>query len=97
MAIINSGVTALYIIAVASFMNWASSGKLAGKSVLIPIFILMLFVFSAAFTSFFIFGRPALMYLDGKKKEAITLLTYTLGFFFAYTVVALILLISLSR
>jgi len=98
MALINSGITALYIVAIATFMNWVSK-TMSHKpdNFLDPIALLMLFVFSAAFTSFFMFGRPALMYLDGKKKEAISLVIYTFGFFFAYTVVALILLISLPR
>lgn len=96
-ALINSSVTALYIVAVASFMYWGGSHKIGqNNSFLVPISFLMLFVFSAAFTSFFVFGRSALMYIDGKKKEALSIITYTLLFLFIYTVIALVLLITFS-
>lgn len=60
---------------------------------LIPVTLLLLFVFSAAITGFLIFGKPAQMYVDGKKKEALSLLFYTLGIFFVITFIFLILII----
>ena len=57
--------------------------------------MLMLFVFSAAVTGSLIFGQPVLWYLDGKKKDALTLLTYTLAVFFILTVITLGFLIAL--
>lgn len=48
----------------------------------IPIFMLMLFVFSAALTGTLFFGKPIMWYIDGKKKEALSLLAYTFGAFF---------------
>ncbi|MFA6917864.1 MAG: hypothetical protein WC285_03455 [Candidatus Gracilibacteria bacterium] len=81
-AIINSTATALYIILVASFLFHVEDVKLEEPSVLIPIFMLMLFVFSAALTGTLILGKPILLYLEGKKKESVSLLAYTLGIFF---------------
>lgn len=68
-----------------------------GNSFLIPISFLLLFVFSAALTGFLIFGKPTLMYIDGKKKEAVSLLINTLGIFFVITFIALTLLVLFSR
>lgn len=84
--------TALYIIIVASFMYNIGSALPKEDVVFIPIAMLLLFVFSAAFTGMLVFGKPIMMYLDGKKKEAILLIGYTLGFLFILTILAFILL-----
>lgn len=97
-AIINALATALYIVAVGSFMFYGSQIKLGrANTMLVPITLLLLFVFSAALTGFLIFGKSAQMYVDGKKKEALSLLTYTLGAFFVITFVFLILLFIFTR
>lgn len=49
------------------------------KSFLIPIFMLTLFVLSAAITGSLVLGKPILMYFDGQKKEALKLFIITLG------------------
>jgi len=96
-ALFNSLATTAYIVAIASFMFYAGETKLGvNNTFLAPIAMLLLFVFSAALTGFLIFGRPALMFLDGKKKEAMTLLTYTLAIFSVITLFAIILLIIFS-
>lgn len=90
--------TALYIILVASFMFYGGEAKIGrSHSFLVPITILMLFVTSAAITGYLIFGKPLQMYLDGKKREAINLLTHTLIYFAAITFLAIILLITFTR
>ena len=74
-AIINALATALYIVAVGVFMYYGSLVKIGRANViLVPITLLLLFVFSAALTGFLIFGKPAQMYVDRKKKEALSLL-----------------------
>ncbi|MBI2039411.1 MAG: hypothetical protein HYT22_04040 [Candidatus Niyogibacteria bacterium] len=79
---IDAALTALYIILVALFMsNTAKLFEGAEDIVIIPIAMLSLLVFSVALVGSLIFGRPILWYLDGKKREAIALLAYTLGFF----------------
>lgn len=94
-AALNAILTAVYIAVVASFLFYApkvfgSSGK--PDTVLAPIVMLSLFVFSAALTGTLIFGRPILWYLDGKKSEAVSLLAYTLAIFLAITILTLLAL-----
>jgi hypothetical protein len=97
-ALINSLLTTAYIIAVGSFMYYGSMVKIGrGNTFLIPIALLLLFVFSAALTGFLIFGKPAQMYVDGKKKEALSLLFNTLGIFSIITFSALVLLVLFTR
>jgi hypothetical protein len=97
-AIVRSITTAIYIIAVGCFMYYGSTIKLGrSNTVLVPITLLLLFVFSAALTSFLIFGKPAQMYVDGKKKEALSLLTYTLVSFSVITFIFLLLLIIFTK
>jgi len=48
-------------------------------SIIIPIAMLMLFVFSATLCGALVLGRPILWFLDDKKKEAIKLFSYTLA------------------
>ena len=57
----------------------------------------MLFVLSAAITSYLMLGKPAQWYIDGKRKEALSLLAQTLGFFFIVTLAVLILLLTFAR
>lgn len=87
--------TTLYIIIIVSFMFYLqASAPKASNIVLIPIAMLLLFVFSAALTGFLVFGKPVMLYLDGKKKEAISLIGYTLIFLFVITVIIFILLMA---
>jgi len=93
-ATLNALGASLYVILIASLiysLGNGFSGK--GNTIFIPIAMLMLFVFSAAFTGILILGRPIMWYLDGKKKEAIYLLFYTLIIFFVITLLAFLLLI----
>lgn len=94
-AILNALGTALYIGAVASllFYGLKDSGP---DTVLAPIVMLLLFVFSAAFTGLLVFGRPVLWYLDGEKEEAVSLLVATLGIFLVITIVALAIFYTTS-
>ncbi|OGG11570.1 hypothetical protein A2Z00_05040 [Candidatus Gottesmanbacteria bacterium RBG_13_45_10] len=97
-ALTNALATMLYIMAVAGFMYYGSMVKIGRtNTILIPIALLSLFVCSAAITGFLIFGKPAQMYIDGKKKEALSLLTYTLAAFSVITFVLLVLLLLFSR
>jgi hypothetical protein len=91
-AAINALSTFAYILGVVTLLSHAEQifGPDEPKSVVIPLAMLSLFVFSAALTSFLVFGRPVLWYLDGKKKEAVSLLSWTLGIFFSLTVLAFV-------
>ncbi len=97
-AAIDSLATALYIILVASFMFYIQKTFPNNLPiVLIPIAMLLLFVFSAALTGFLVFGKPVMLYLDGKKKQARSLLGYTLGFLLIITILVFIILISYAN
>ena len=97
-ALMNSLITAAYVILVALFIYLGSQGLFGqNNTILIPIAMLMLFVFSAALTGFLIFGKPVMWYLSNNKKEALSLLFYTLGIFLAITVIALLLLVLLRQ
>jgi len=93
-ATLNALGASLYVILIASLIYSLSNGFLGkNNTIFIPIAMLMLFVFSAAFTGILILGRPVIWYLDGKKKEAIYLLFYTLLVFFVINLLAFFLLI----
>lgn len=91
--------TTLYIVLVAAFLSHASQvfGSKAEGTVFIPVAMLLLFVLSASVTGSLILGRPILWYLDGKKKEAVSLLMATIGFLFGFTVFAFAILAWMSR
>ncbi len=70
--------TVAYIIAVTTFLNNAQ--RIFGKEeneFFIPIIMMLLFVLSALITGSLVLGRPVMLYLDGQKKEGISLLIYT--------------------
>ena len=99
-ATLNAVATALYIILIASFLFYAPKviGPGPANTVLVPIVMLLLFVFSAALTGLLVFGRPVLWYLDSKKKEALSLLAATLLIFLIITLGAfLTLFLYLAR
>lgn len=96
-ALINASLTTLYVAAVGLFMYYGSMVKIGkANAFLAPIALLLLFVFSASITGYLIFGKPAQMYIDGKKNDALKLLFNTLLFFAAFTFLFLFLLLSFT-
>jgi len=96
-AIFDSLATTAYIIAISTFLYFAAQAKLGqNNNFLVPMVMLFLLVFSAALTGFLVFGQPAILYLDGKKKEALNLLAYTLAILFGVTFLAIVILIIFS-
>jgi len=93
-AIIDSVGTAVYIILVVSFIFSLQIFSSKPDTIIIPIAMLLLFVCSAAITGFLVFGKPVMLYIDGKKREAISLLGYTLGILVFLTLRSFILLIA---
>lgn len=55
-----------------------------------PIAFLLMFVLSAAITGALILGRPAMLFLDGQKKEAIKLFLFSAGWLLAIIVAVFI-------
>jgi len=93
-AFIDSIGTAAYVILVASFIFSLQFFAPKKDIIIIPIAMLLLFVCSAAITGFLVFGKPVMLYMDGKKKDAISLLSYTLGILFLITLIFFIFLIT---
>ncbi len=91
-AIINSLGVFAYVVAIATVMNNAE--KLFGKedTIATGIAFLMLFTLSAGVVGSLIVGKPIFMYLDGKKKEAVSLLAWTLGCIAVITLIVLLYL-----
>jgi len=77
-ALINSFGTIAYVVAIVLMVTFLGSIADEKDTLLAPILALLLFVFSAAFTGFLVLGKPIMWYLDGKKKEALSLFGYTM-------------------
>jgi hypothetical protein len=71
-----------YIGLVAFFMSHASAWFGQKDNAFTPMAALMLFVFSAGVMVCLAFLRPAIWYLDNKKKEALQLFSWMIAFFF---------------
>lgn len=76
-----------YIGLIAFFMNNASGWFGVKDGPFTPMAALMLFVLSFGIMVCLAFLRPAAWYLDGKKKEALQLLSWTIASFFILTIV----------
>ena len=95
-ALANALWTVLYVILIGSLLNNGSILFGTGEKALIPVIMLLLFVFSATLCAALILGRPLLWYLDGMKKEALRLFGYTLVVFFVATVIMLTVLYAIK-
>ncbi len=95
-ALINSLLTLAYIVLIATFLSHAQAifGPGPDNKFITPIAMMLLFVFSAGLTGSLVLGRPVMWYLDGKKKEAVTLFAYTLGGLFICAVIAFCVLFA---
>ena len=88
--VLNALGTAAYIVLIATFLSYAQDifGPEEPKSVLVPIMMLSLLVFSVAMVGLLLFGRPILWYWDGKKSEAVSLIAHTMVAFFVLVLIA---------
>jgi len=86
----------IYIGLVAFLMSNAELffGNTPDQSILAPVVFLLLFVISAAVSGALIFGKPALLFLEGKKKEALVLFGLTLFWLFIFFILTLIGLVA---
>lgn len=93
-ATVNVVLTVAYVFLVALFLNSAETiFSNLGKTILIPIVMLLLFIFSASICGFLMLGRPILWYLEGKKREAVELFIYSLGMLFLILIAVFIVMI----
>ena len=86
-----------YISLVASAMYY--SPKYAGSvdAVIVPVAMLSLFVLSSVMIAFLFFYQPIQLYLDGAKKESVSLILRTAVIFAAITGFLIFVLIVSSR
>lgn len=93
---INALAASVYIVFVAFVMNSMQSLPFPEEdTILAPMFMLSLFVLSAAIMGFLFLYQPIRLYFDGLKKEATTYFLRTLGFFAGFVVLFFILLLSM--
>ena len=83
----------IYIAIVVTVMN--NADRIFGhvdKSVLAPVGFLLLLVVSVATMGMLIFGRPVMLYIDGKKREAVMMLVSTISALAIITVILFLVL-----
>ncbi len=93
--IVNAISASAYIFLVVSVMNFVTK-PLRNKpdTFFAPITVLSVLTLSVAVMAFLFFYQPLQLFIEGKKKEAVNLFVKTVGFFAAFTALALILLFS---
>lgn len=76
-----SALAVLYVAIVATFMQNASKifGPDEPKDIFAPVAFLLLLVVSAATMGMLVFGKPVMLYMDGNKREAVTMVIYNIG------------------
>jgi len=90
----NAGGIAVYVALVSALMNSVERIGGPANKALGGIAFLMLFVFSAAVTGTLFLGQPLALFLQGNRREGISLLAYTLGWLFVLTVAAFVVALS---
>lgn len=90
-AFIDAGAVIFYIILVAILLTTQSN--FMENNILSGVMMILILTISVAMMGIFIFGRPALWYLEGEKKAAVSLLGYTIGFLSIAFIVIFILLV----
>ncbi len=93
--IINALSASAYIFIVATIINIVSSTqKNKPDTFFAPVAFLSLLTFSATVMAFIFLYQPFLLFMDGKKKQAVDLFLKTVGIFGAVTMIVWILVIS---
>ena len=92
--LINGLSASAYIVLVALVMNLGSKLMPHEDSPLAPVAIISLFTLSAAVMGYIFIYQPVLLFIEGKKKQAIKLFLQTIIVFGCLTVLSLILLFT---
>jgi uncharacterized membrane protein YbhN (UPF0104 family) len=79
-----------YIFLVVLFMRNAQKILGNDQNIISTMAFLLVVVLSASVSGALILGKPIMLYLDNKKKEAIILFSLTLGWFLLFIIIALI-------
>jgi len=78
--------TFLYIAAVSLFMTKAENFFPEEDGILIPIFMLLLFIVSATVTGLLVLYKPIQYYVEGKRKDAVILILSTVGWLIVFLI-----------
>lgn len=83
----------IYVALVATVMTKMSARFTAEQfQTWVPIAILLLFTLSAAICGSLVFGRAAYLFLNGMKREGVTLAGVTIGWLFVFTIIVFVAL-----
>jgi len=77
-ALINAFLAELYIVLLVFFIHYGVALDGETETLLAPIIMLSLFVFSAAVMGYLFLFHPIELYMQGKRKEAISLFLQTI-------------------
>lgn len=80
----------VYIFFLILFMNQMDEMFMATDELIAPLIFLTLFVVSAAITGGLVLGKPILMYIEGKKKEAVNLFVLTLAWLLIFVAISVL-------
>lgn len=86
----------VYVAIVAAIMSQAETLFDGGETIWAPIVMLLLFTLSAAIVGMLIFGQPVMLYLNGKRQEAVALILGTLGFLTFEVLLILVIMLGLQ-
>ncbi len=84
---------ALYIVTIVLVINIFSSNQQPDNTIIIPITMLGLLVLSVAVMGFLFLSEPFSLYMEGKKKEAITFFTKVVAIFSCFVIAFAVLLL----
>lgn len=93
--LINAITASLYILLVVSVMTFITQPlKHKPDTFFAPITVLFVLTLSVTVMAYLFFYQPLLLFIEGKKKEAVNLFVKTIGVFAAITTVVILLLYS---
>jgi len=93
----NAIFASFYIVVVATFMTSMEHLAPQGKTILVPVAMLSLFVLSAAIMGYIFCYEPINYFLDGKKNEGLKLFLMTVGVFAVITILMFCILFFALR
>lgn len=97
-SLIHAFLATAYIFCVVAFISCADKViKIDNIPFFGPVIILLLLVLSVTIMGVLIFGKPALLYLDNQKKDALTLLFSTVGWLAIFLFILIILFVLIFK
>ena len=86
--------SAAYVTVIVAFMTNAEKILGPKQEYLGGVLFLLVFVISAAAMAMLVFGRPVMWYMDGAKREAVSLAITIVGFLIATALIVFFVLVS---